>query len=50
MKATSEAIVIGAGIAGSATAYFLTRGGLKNVLLLDKEEVHIEVDNISASA
>ena len=31
--------IVGAGIAGAATAYFLTRKGLRNVLLLEMEKV-----------
>jgi sarcosine oxidase/L-pipecolate oxidase len=34
--ATSDAAVIGAGIEGSATAYYLLKKGLKNVLLLEQ--------------
>jgi D-arginine dehydrogenase len=32
-------IIIGAGMAGAATAYFLTRKGLRNILLLEREKV-----------
>jgi D-arginine dehydrogenase len=32
-------IIIGAGIAGVSTAYFLTRRGQRNVLLLEKEKI-----------
>jgi D-arginine dehydrogenase len=32
-------IIIGAGMAGASTAYFLTRRGLHNILLLEKEKV-----------
>jgi D-arginine dehydrogenase len=32
-------IIIGAGIAGAATAYFLTRKGLNNILILEKEKL-----------
>ncbi len=35
----SPVIIVGAGIAGAATAYFLTRKGVRNVLLLEKEAV-----------
>jgi D-arginine dehydrogenase len=34
-----QIVIIGAGMAGAATAYFLTRKGLHNVLLLEKEKV-----------
>ena len=34
--ALSDAAVIGAGIEGSATAYYLLKKGLKNVLLLEQ--------------
>ena len=34
--APSDAVVIGAGIEGSATAYYLLKKGLKNVLLLEQ--------------
>src|SRR5438309_1560317 len=33
---TADAVVIGAGINGSATAYNLARRGVKDVILLDK--------------
>ncbi len=32
-------VIIGAGMAGAATAYFLTRKGLHNVLLLEREKL-----------
>jgi D-arginine dehydrogenase len=32
-------IIIGAGMAGAATAYFLTRKGLRNIILLEKEKI-----------
>jgi D-arginine dehydrogenase len=32
-------VIIGAGIAGAATAYFLTRRGPSNILILEKEKV-----------
>jgi D-arginine dehydrogenase len=32
-------IIVGAGMAGAATAYFLTRKGVSNILLLEKEKV-----------
>jgi D-arginine dehydrogenase len=32
-------IIIGAGIAGAATAYFLTRKGLRDILILEKEKI-----------
>jgi glycine/D-amino acid oxidase-like deaminating enzyme len=32
-------IIIGAGMAGASTAYFLTRKGLKNILLLEREKI-----------
>ncbi len=32
-------LIIGAGMAGAATAYFLTRKGLRNVLLLEREKI-----------
>ncbi len=36
---TAEAIVIGAGVIGAATAFALTQQGLRDVLLLDKGRV-----------
>lgn len=33
-----DAVIIGAGIAGASAAYFLTRKGMKDVLILEKEE------------
>jgi D-arginine dehydrogenase len=33
-----DAVIIGAGIAGASVAYFLTRKGMKDVLILEKEE------------
>ena len=33
-----DAIIIGAGIAGASIAYFLTRKGMKEILILEKEE------------
>jgi D-arginine dehydrogenase len=32
-------VIIGAGMAGAATAYFLTRKGLRDILLLEREKV-----------
>ena len=32
-------VIIGAGIAGAATAYFLTRRGVRNITLLEKEKI-----------
>jgi D-arginine dehydrogenase len=32
-------VIIGAGVAGAATAYFVTRKGLRNVVLLEREKV-----------
>ncbi|HSW40528.1 MAG TPA: FAD-dependent oxidoreductase, partial [Acidobacteriota bacterium] len=32
-------IIIGAGMAGAATAYHLTRKGLRNIRLLEKEKI-----------
>ncbi len=32
-------IIIGSGIAGAATAYFLTRGGARNIVLLEKDKI-----------
>jgi D-arginine dehydrogenase len=32
-------VIIGAGMAGAATAYFLTRRGVRNILILEKEKV-----------
>ena len=32
-------VIIGAGIAGAATAYFLTRMGVRNITLLEKEKI-----------
>ncbi|MBC8406122.1 MAG: FAD-binding oxidoreductase [Planctomycetes bacterium] len=35
---SDSVVIIGAGIAGAATAYFLSRQGVKNVVLLDREK------------
>jgi D-arginine dehydrogenase len=32
-------IIIGSGIAGAATAYFLTRSGVRNIVLLEKDKI-----------
>ena len=32
-------IIIGAGIAGAATAYFLARKGVRDILLLEREKM-----------
>jgi D-arginine dehydrogenase len=32
-------VIIGAGMAGAATAYFLTRKGFRNILLIEKEKI-----------
>lgn len=37
MAANYDAIVVGAGISGCATAYHLKKGGMKRVLLIDRE-------------
>jgi sarcosine oxidase subunit beta len=37
MPETYDAVVVGAGISGTATAYHLKKGGMKRVLLLDRE-------------
>ncbi len=37
MAETFDAVVVGAGISGTATAYHLKKGGMKRVLLLDRE-------------
>ncbi|MBI1773876.1 MAG: FAD-binding oxidoreductase [Proteobacteria bacterium] len=37
MSETYDAVVIGAGISGAATAYHLKKGGMKRVLMLDRE-------------
>lgn len=34
---SAEVVIIGAGLAGAATAFFLTRRGLRDVLLLERE-------------
>lgn len=36
--ATTQYVIIGAGFAGAATAYHLTRNGARNVVLLEQEE------------
>jgi len=38
-KPTGRIVIIGAGIAGASTAYFLARQGVRNVVLLDRESV-----------
>src|ERR1700755_1994630 len=37
MGQTYDAIVVGAGVSGTATAYHLMKGGMKRVLLIDRE-------------
>ncbi len=37
MKATADAVVIGAGIIGASVAYNLAKNGIKNVVLVEKE-------------
>src|SRR4051812_1261406 len=37
MAQSYDAIVVGAGVSGTATAYHLKKGGLKRVLLIDRE-------------
>lgn len=37
MTETKDAIIIGAGLNGAATAYFLTRRGLRNIVILDTD-------------
>jgi glycine/D-amino acid oxidase-like deaminating enzyme len=32
-------VIIGAGVAGAATAYFVTRRGPSNILILEKEKI-----------
>ena len=49
MKRTADIVVVGAGIAGAATAYFLTRHGAANVLLLDKGGVAAGATGYSAA-
>ena len=41
---TYDAAVIGAGVVGSATAYFMLKKGLKNVLLLEQVCVNNSID------
>lgn len=36
---TADVVIIGAGFAGAATAYHLTRRGVRNVLVLEREAV-----------
>ena len=38
MTKNYDAIIIGAGIAGASVAYFLTQKGMKDILILEKEE------------
>jgi glycine/D-amino acid oxidase-like deaminating enzyme len=35
---TADVVIIGAGFAGAATAYHLTRRGVRNVLVLVRED------------
>src|SRR5436190_18309733 len=37
MAEVYDAVVVGAGISGTATAYHLKKGGMKRVMLLDRE-------------
>jgi len=37
MPETKDAIIIGAGLNGAATAYFLTRRGIRNIVILDAD-------------
>lgn len=39
MKSTADAVVIGGGVIGCSTAYQLTRKGIKNVVLLEKDAI-----------
>ena len=38
-----DAVVIGAGIEGSATAYYLLKKGLKDVLMLEQVYMYVSV-------
>jgi D-arginine dehydrogenase len=39
LMSNDRIVIIGAGMAGASTAYFLTRKGLRNVLLLERQKV-----------
>ncbi len=39
MADSNRIVIIGAGIAGAATAYFLTRKGLSNIVVLERESI-----------
>jgi D-arginine dehydrogenase len=37
-KESFDAVIIGCGIAGASVAYFLTEKGMRNILILEREE------------
>lgn len=39
LKEDAEAVVIGAGVLGTSIAYHLAKGGMKDVILLEKTEL-----------
>ena len=36
MKTTAEVVIIGGGCMGASTAYYLTRNGVRDVVLLER--------------
>ena len=51
MKKTADVIIIGGGINGCATAYYLAKRGIKDVLVLEADDtvVHQETVVVSVS-
>ncbi len=39
LRRSAEVVIVGAGLAGAATAFFLTQRGVRDVVILEKESV-----------